>query len=179
MSQIRFDPIKHEYTRGGRKLPSVTTVLAAANLVDTNWCSGTEFLDRGTMIHDLTARRDRGEKVDMRKVPRRWRGCMDAWELYKADTNIEMLAIEQPVGCELYAGTFDREVLYPRATLTTMLDLKCSKTGGPGDWVKYQLVAYCHAYKPKVMFGRAAVTLREDGTYKSKHWGPETGFHGR
>jgi hypothetical protein len=171
---VRFEPDNHEYFSGRKKLPSVTSVLAAANLVDTDWMSGTEYLDRGSLVHDVTARIDRGERVDMRRVPRKWRGCVAAWEKFKADTGVRVLQVEQVVGNDSYGGTFDRELLFRGDALTTMWDLKCSKTGRPADWVKYQLVAYAHAYKPGKMFNRGAVTLREDGTYAARYWGPET-----
>lgn len=165
---LQFNPSDHSYRVNGRQVLSVTKVLAHAGHIDTSWTGGGEFLDRGTLIHDVTARRDAGEKVPMTEVPKKWRGFIHAWDRFRSETGFMPTLIEHRVWCPdpLYAGTMDRLGHFSVADrVPTVLDIKCMNSGRPNDWVRFQLVAYGHALNPKKIYQRVAVGLHPDGTY--------------
>lgn len=176
---IRFDASSHTYHKlsNGKRLHSVTQILARSGILDASWYGGVEYLDRGTVLHHITALLDAGEKVDMRKVPQRWRGFIPAWKRFRKETGFTPTLIEHPVAhlhetCKIcsvvheYSGTLDRLGHFsPEDTIPTVLDLKNHNSGRVGDWVRYQLVGYGHALKPSGFFNRVGVALHPDGTY--------------
>lgn len=181
MSGIHFDAGSHTYTHRGVKLNSVTRILAHAGIIDASYAGGVEYLDRGNKIHDLTARYDTGEKIDLRKLEVRWRGHYKAWLRFRLETGFTPSLIEHRVskidpncthksGCQCYVGTLDRLGSFTKSahkdSLLTLLDIKNCKTGPVGDWVRYQLVGYGHAYNPSKLYHRVGVALHADGTYK-------------
>jgi len=186
---LEFSEAGHTYRFKGQRLNSVTRILDHGGLRGGDFFGdkGTEYLDRGTLIHDLTAKHDAGEKVDRRKIPKRWRGHFEAWPKFRRETGFTPSLIEHRVHSleSLFAGTIDRvgdfncdggelaKVLgmskYMELTsLQTILDIKNSKSSPPGDWVRYQLVGYGHALNPKRLYNRVAVALLTNGRYKVK-----------
>ncbi len=181
MTQPDFSAKGHTYSHGGQRLHSVTRILDHGGLRGGDFFGdqGTEYLDRGTLIHDLTARHDAGQRVDQRRIPVRWRGHYRAWPRFRRETGFVPSLIEHRVmSVEAgFAGTLDRlgdfEKRTPRGLegltdLQTLLDIKNAKTGGCADWVRYQLVGYGHALNPRKLYNRVGVVLMADGTYKVK-----------
>jgi len=181
MNQVKFDKISHSYVKvsNGKKLSSVTQILSTSGLVDSSfYSSGTTYLDRGTMLHEATAKMDAGEKVDLRKIPKKYRGFLDAWKLFRKETGFTPTLIEHAVAhlketctqCGIvheYSGTLDRLGYFTlKDKLITILDLKNHNSGRVGDWVRFQLVGYGHALCAGKMYNRVGVALHPDGTYK-------------
>lgn len=175
-----FDPGSHTFSHGKVKLSSVTKILVQSGIVDTSYLPpGMEYLERGITIHDLTARHDEGEPIDLRYLKPRWRGHYRAWLRFLKETGFTPTLIEHYVQflvsscqhnsefCCCFAGVIDRVGTFPRQVddIETILDIKNMKTGRVGDWVRYQLVGYGHALAPKEKKRRMGVALHADGTY--------------
>lgn len=177
--QLTFDAEAHASHHLGVKLNSVTRILIHSGLVNTAFMTpGTEFLDRGTAVHEYTARHDLGEPVDLRGLKKRWRGHYRAWLKFRRETGFEPTLVEHYVDrlyrgckhkkltCYCFVGILDRLGTFPEdRSLQTLLDIKNCKTGRVGDWVRYQLVGYGHALDPSTKFPRVGVALHEDGSY--------------
>ena len=67
-----------------------------------------------------------------------------------------------------YAGRLDRVGYRRDQSISTILDIKTTKSGAIADYVRFQLVAYGNALKPNHMFERIAVALKPNGTYNVK-----------
>jgi hypothetical protein len=167
---LEYSDRDHKYFSDGREIPSVTQILSKAGFV-TPFCMDGEAQWRGSEVHRLCAEEDEtGEPKDLRKVDERLRGYIKAWRQYRADSGFLPVAIEQridePNG--LYCGRLDRAGVRNGTkgeTISMIIDLKTSKAGSVANYVRYQLVAYAHAYQPNHIFERVAVALKPDGRY--------------
>ena len=111
---ITFDPDTHTYTLDGKPCPSVTEITRflhyKAEYADRE--SRDRAARKGTAIHELTALIDYGENVE---IPPELFGYVLAWENFKRDYRVEVLAIEQMLGGYVFGvyalcGTLDRRV---------------------------------------------------------------------
>ena len=174
-----FDAEAHASHHLGVRINSVTRILVHSGIVDTTFMAGGgEYFERGTAVHDFTARYDLGEPIDLRKLKNRWRGHYEAWLRFRRETGFVPSLVEHYVdklykgcrhkksNCYCYVGILDRLGTFPTARNTqVLLDIKNCKTGRVGDWVRYQLVGYGHALEPGTRFPRVGVALHENGTY--------------
>ena len=103
MAVITFDDATHTYTLDGNPCPSVTEITRflhyKAEYADKE--SRDRAARKGTAIHELTALIDYGEDVE---IPPELSGYVQAWENFKRDYRVEILAIEQMVGGYLCGG---------------------------------------------------------------------------
>lgn len=172
---LEYDSKSHRYFTDGKHLPSVTQILDAAGLVSQH-CRDEEGRWRGSEVHALCADDDAnpGIRLDLRTVDPRLRGYMRAWRKYRQDSGFIPTEIERRIDDHAngYSGRFDRAGFRPTSDPTyfqdMIIDLKTSKAGSVADYVRYQLVAYAHAFKPNHLFERIAVALKPDGTYRCK-----------
>ena len=164
-----FDPIKHEYRVGDRRLPSVTEVIRA---VVPGWQADPWYLERGTALH-LACRYLDEHRLDDASVDREIRPRLSAWRLWKHLTEVgDPIAIEQAFAnyAEGYAGTVDR--VYDMGTAGLLLvDIKSSYS----PQVRLQLGAYAalwnwtrpNRWETKDKIREAvAVELGDDGTFR-------------
>lgn len=161
-STLTFDAATHTYRLDGQVVPSVTQILGEAGLIDDRWYTEESQL-RGRTVHVITALDDRGE-LDEAKVDAEYRGYLDAWRRFKAETKCEILSVEERV-CNFvyrYAGTIDRRIRLPG-----LIELGDLKTGQPEWWHRFQSAGYwmCHDINAG---GRCSIYLRSDGTWKSQ-----------
>lgn len=168
MSALAFDHATHTYTLDGRVLPSVTQVLQAVGLVNSDWFTDEARL-RGQYVHAAIALDQEGAlddaTLDPALVP-----YVAAWRQFVRDTGFVALSWEQPVvdAERGYAGTYD---VIGRLTSTigvlppALIDIK---SGAPQAWVALQTAAYARAARTPAMplLARAALWLRADGTYR-------------
>ena len=165
---LLFDPATHTYTLDGQVLPGVTQIIGAAGLRDDSWYTEDAALF-GKRVHEWTAHRDLG---GTEPYPEEIEGQCKAWEKFKAEAKPEILHVEMKIHHPdlPYAGTIDRIAILN--SHTWILDIK---TGVPQPWHGVQLAAY--AFATESIRHRAAVYLREDGTYKvavdsnTENWG--------
>lgn len=148
-------------------LPHVTSILKGVGLIDTTFM--TDFgRDRGTAVHEATALDDRND-LDESSVDPVIAPYLAAWRRFRAEAKLEIVAVEQHVEHTLYAycGTLDRIVRLGGGA-EWVIDIK---TGAPRPTDRLQIAAYALAWKGRMSLAgsgllRAAVYLRDDGTYR-------------
>lgn len=158
MAELTFDAELHEYRIDGVVVPSVTQILSEAGLIDGQYYTEESQL-RGRTVHIITALDDRGE-LDETLVTPEYQGYLNAWRLFKAEMNCEILSIEQRVYNRRYryAGTMDRQLLWHDTRYVGDI-----KTGEPKWWHKFQTAGY---WECSVAGARCAIYLSPDDTYK-------------
>lgn len=120
------------------------------------------YLQRGSMIHLVTAMSDR-DTLDESSVDPLIVNYLTAWRKFRADAGGKMLEIELFLRSTLrgYCGTLDRVLgpsrIYPGKLL---LDIKTTEAG---ITTRLQTSGYAMLYGKKVK--RGAVALRANGTY--------------
>lgn len=168
---LTFDEETHTYRFEGRKVPSVTTVIAPLSQYLTQIPRDVLEEKRllGKYVHQASELADIGD-LDWDTLWGPARPYVEAWRQFVADTGFT--AVVDGIEARLYhmkfryAGTADRiGILGGQAAV---LDLKTSETLEPAYGV--QLAAYQEAWneanpKAKITM-RKAVQLRPDGTYR-------------
>lgn len=167
----------HGYTLDGRKVPGVTTILNALPKELKQWaadCAASYAIDhwdelaatpiarrldkiryaykdvvgaaalRGTQIHTLGEKVVHGESVE---VPDEHRGPVEAYARFLDRWQIEPVAVETPVGSDMYGGYGGTADLWAtigvRDGARALIDLKTGK--GVYESVALQLAAYRYA----------------------------------
>jgi len=176
-----FDPVKHEFRQDGKRVLSVTQVLAQAGICNYG-CVDAELreyaMQRGTSVHWLTQLEDEGS-LNYRTVPKSLRGYRKAYNTWKRRSGFMPLQIEQKFVSRFgFAGIIDRIGTLPYSGYRQMAVVDI-KTGDIQDWVRLQLTPYTVAAaddNPRFaeVIRRVALRLYPDGTYKVKEFPPET-----
>jgi hypothetical protein len=174
-----FNPSKHEFSRDGVVIPSVTQVLARAGICDFSFVeeeTRIHAMKRGTSVHWLLQLEDEGA-LNYRTVPRSLRGYRKAYRDWKRHSSFCPLWVECKFVSQYgYAGIIDRAGSFPATTMylsgtNCVLDFK---TGEIPDWVRLQLAAYALAIEPIIAVARnirrIALTLSASGAYKIKEF---------
>jgi hypothetical protein len=165
---LRFDEAAHRYTLGGRELPSVTTLIEAAGLVDL-FGSAEDLAfwrDRGTAVHIGTELIDRDE-LDESTVADEVRPYLDAWRRFRRESGFTPEHIEMRLHHPVlrYAGTIDRI-----GTLRKHPALIDIKTGAQRRATGVQLAAYAELAAANGIcdkrIRRYGCYLQPDGTYQ-------------
>lgn len=157
---LRFDADQHRYWLGDRELPSVTTVLKSAGLIDTSHYTAGDAALRGTYVHEAVAMTN----LDEDALDSCLRGYVKAWRVFMEE-NVVAITFKEERVCHptySYAGTYDC-----LGTLDGEWWLLDVKTGVHERWHGLQTAAYmdCIPYTGKHL-RRGAVHLKPDGTYK-------------
>jgi len=167
---ITFNSEEHSYQLDGQPIPSVTTILKDAGLIDFSKINA-DILDRaskfGSAVHLACELYDKGDlnedHLDINLLP-----YLDAWRKFLKDTGFKIQAIEEKVASDKYwyAGRLDRRGrLFDKVTV---LDIKTGSGILPSTAI--QLAAYQECVnqglhmKDKVK-EREVVQLKADGTY--------------
>ena len=162
---LAFDEATHTYTVAGRRVPSVTEILAP--LHDFGSIPPAVLAvaaDRGTRVHLATELDDEGS-LDETTVADDVRPYLEAWRAFKRERLVAVLASEQRVYNipSNYAGTLDRIVGMDADDW--LIDIKTSveipASVGP------QTAAY-KAATGNEKLRRGVVQLKADGTYRFK-----------
>lgn len=155
---LRFDAEQHRYFAGTRELPSVTTVLREAGLIDTTFYTE-DARDRGTTVHLAIQALDEGHgtHVDPEIAP-----YVAAYQRFCELTRPVWSHIEHRIADEAlgYAGTLDRAGALAGAK--TVVDVK---TGTVPPWVGLQTAAYRRCLPEPHTWRRAALQLKADGSF--------------
>jgi hypothetical protein len=158
---LTFDDATHAYAFNGVPVPSVTQIIAAAGLIDSDWF--TEYArQRGKAVHFATQLDDEGD-LDEASVAPEILPYVEAHRKFKAETGFVPEMIESRICLPQlgYAGTPDRYGKIGKHK--TMVDYK---TGQIYPWVKLQLAAYANGLPNGTSIQRMAVRLKNDGTYR-------------
>lgn len=134
--RIDFDSDLHAYSRAGREVVGVTSVLGATIDVGIEWPESARL--RGTAVHLATQFDDEGT-LDEETVFPEWRGYLAGWRAFRRALEPEWLAIERRVFHPKldFAGTLDR--IARIGGRTALLDLK---SGQKRPSVRAQLGGY-------------------------------------
>ncbi len=165
---IEFDAQKHKYSIYGIVRPSVTQIIGASGLINTEWYSQ-EAMVRGTAVHMACHYLDEKDLGGSWIERSPYAGYVRSWVLFKTETNFRPQLIEHRVwhpGLN-YCGMLDRTGLIHDNSLV-LVDLK---TGGPEPWHRLQTVAYAAAFDKPRSFRRMTVHLQKDGSrpYINEH----------
>lgn len=163
--KLEFDEATHTYSFDGRRVPSVTQILAGVGIIDTTWYAE-QACTRGAYVAEATALLDRGI-LDRDSLDPVIRPYVEQWERFCADHGVEILEVERRVGERMhwYAGTLDRVVTFRAdtvgvgtSTIPTLIDIK---TGAREHWHQLQTAAYQAACKEHMR--RGCLYLSENG----------------
>ena len=156
--QLHFDAATHTYTVAGTVYPSVTQIIKAAGLIDSEWFNE-EATTRGTLVHFATALYDQS-RLNWAKVPDEVRGSLAGWIGFRRESKCEILEIETCIydGYWCFAGTRDR--LIKLNNVTSILDIK---TGAKVFWHPYQTAGYRLLHPVPRRF---CIYLKPNGDYK-------------
>lgn len=170
---IEFDAAAHTYRVDGRAVPHVTAI--TDTLIDFGGIAPAVLetaRDRGTAVHLACQYHDEGG-VDESSLDPALIGYLAGYRAFLAESGARWDAIEKRVysGKFRYAGTLDRvgTIKGKRSRVSVLVDIKAVAQIQPA--VGPQTAAYLQAYretfpeKPK-LFGRFALQLRPDGTYR-------------
>jgi hypothetical protein len=180
--QIEFDEVNHEYRIRQQEgnpwvsVPSVTQILKGNGLSKGLEWATQEHRDRGTYIHKMIAKFERGELDESDNCPNpltpEARAYLEQWKRFKTESgDTETLLSEHQVmnwDCK-YAGTLDLLIRMNRTVF--LIDIK---TGSPQPADKLQTVLYQLAYEAMQShipdpIHRACVYLKPDG-YKMERF---------
>lgn len=162
-----YDDASHKYTLDGRNLTSVTQALKGAGLVEYDSIPASVLERarlRGTAVHAACHYLDDGDSLDWTTVDPEIVGYIRAWENFKKETGVEILAMETPMyhPVYFYSGTPDRDIrLNGRRGV---LDLKTYEVK---DWTGIQLAGYEMMMRGKdAPLDRWGLWLKQDGKYR-------------
>lgn len=161
---FRFDPEKHEYFLGDRRLESVTEILERSGIADYRF-SSEEAMTRGKYVHTATEMIDRGtldwSDLDPVLVP-----YCEAYQAFIEDKRPAILLSEKPMYHPelLFAGTPDRVMEMDGAIILPDL-----KSGIPTRATAVQTAAYRELVRvsEKINCRKCfSLHLRNDGAYR-------------
>jgi hypothetical protein len=163
--QLALDE-SHVYSVDGRRVPGVTTVLAAERLIDSRFFTP-EAAQRGTAVHAAVEQDDRGildeAFLDPRILP-----YLEGWRRFKRDNGfvpkLSEIRMYSPVLD--VAGTADSIGMMKGILGITLVDVK---SGVPSPATSLQTAAYAamyHELTHNIIAVRFAVQLTVQGNYK-------------
>lgn len=160
MTFLAFDPAAHRYQVGDRELPSVTTILKAQGLIQDRWFTE-EARVRGEYVH-LACRMLDDDELDESDLDPALQPYLEAYRAFLAVAKPDWTYIEHRVWDPVlgFAGTLDRAgTVYGERVV---LDLK---SGGVYPFVGPQTAAYRRCLPEPWTWKRAALHLKDDGTF--------------
>lgn len=158
---LTFDPKTHIYRVDGYRKSSITGIINAGGLVDSQWFTE-EAAFRGSVVHRCTELEDKGtlqeSSVDPGAV-----GFLESWRTFKRQTGFIPLVIEKRHYNEThdYCGTPDRFGVMGNGD-RAVVELK---TGEVQKWCKVQLAGQLGFIEPSLrgLYRRFGVRLKSDG----------------
>ena len=163
MEQIELNRETHTYSPN---LPSVTTILQKAGLIDPTWFTE-ESRQRGSAVHLAAEYYDQGTLIfdDLDpQIAAYLRGFIQFRSNGHPLSAREWIEIPMKDPLGLYAGTADRILINrPRS----VWDLK---TGDEKKWHRIQMAAYVNMLGEEYSYSRFALYLRANGTYKIREF---------
>lgn len=173
---LEFDVLDHEYTLGGRKLPSVTQIIGSQFPLLNIPQAALEFARQmGVAIHSACELYDI-EKLDWSTLDLKVVPYVKAWQRARDQLNLEIVDIEVATHHRLlfYAGRVDRVI-----KLNGVLGVLDLKRPILNDRAGVQTCAYMHAlntsnYRHGRIVTRFAIQLRSDGSYRLRQYKDES-----
>lgn len=163
-----FDEAIHRYAYKGYALPSVTQILRP--LSEAAYRGIPERIlrqaaDLGTAVHACIEYKIQDD-LDDESVLTEWSPYLQAFDAWASAFNPEFLATEQKLACDEFAGTID--CICRIDGQTYVIDFKTTNKLMPMVAVQtaaYELLARCSGKFGDQMMRRAALQLKDDGTF--------------
>ena len=157
---MMFNPAKHIYLHGTRKVRSVTGLIKAAGLLGPAAAFySQEAAERGTRVHRGCLDVDRGNDIALAYDEMSY---LDSYEKWRVLIRPVWTSLEEPKHSERYdfAGTADR-----LGTINGQPVIIDFKTGAAASWHGLQLALYDILYDdlPPMIRRRIVLHLRKDG----------------
>ena len=164
---IQFDAPSHTYSLRGEVIPGVTTILRPLydwSSVDPNVLAAKALL--GTAVH-MACDMDDSNDLDEASVSPQVMPYLQAWRAFRRGCGAQVLFSEQVVfePVHRYAGTLDRVLLIDGVKYLSDIKTSTEVHAATGP----QTAAYLKALGDTTVTRRAAVQLREDGSYRFHH----------
>lgn len=156
MRPVLFDPSDHSYFSEGEILPSVTRILMDEGFVNDRWFTE-ESRNRGSDIHLAI----KHHYVGGCSIPPGIAGYFKGFLKFKVECNWKPEIIEEPMACDLYAGTPDQ--LGMMNSFRAILDIK---SGAPSLVTALQTQGYKGLHPDYCNARRFALHLTAKGKYK-------------
>lgn len=133
-------------TAAAPELPHVTAVIKAAGLMGDMSFVPAEAIALGSAVHAATEYADEGD-LDRESLHPRVAARLTHWERFRAETDVEILAVEMSVVNDMlgYCGTLDRLVRINGRE--GVLDIKGVMRA---PWVGVQLAAYAGCFERRL-----------------------------
>ena len=173
---LTFDEEAHAYKLDGRPIPSVTTILQAAGLIDYRFMNPSDrefYLTRGKYVHFATQLLDEND-LDYGALDPDIRGYLDGYIKFKKDTGFvpEMIEFQSYNDTLWYSGTLDRVGMLNGNRV--IVDFK---SGTVAKWVAIQTIGgYAQMEGVGIVSAGYGLELKADGTYRLSE--PFTDFTG-
>ena len=167
---IDLDPESHIYRVDGQRKPSVTGIIKAAGLIDSQWFNEAAAW-RGSVVHKCCELHCKGT-LDPATVDPMAQGYLDAWIAFKKNLGFVPMTIEQFAYTDYgYCGTPDRIGCLGDGT-PCIIDIK---TGAIQKWCALQLAGYLPFVRigKAVNYRRYGIQLKPDGRYVMTEYPPE------
>ena len=174
---LEYDEAQHRYLVDGRPVPSVTQLVAPLgpdldepdDLLEGVLDAAT---DRGATMHAYIEHRLLGGEPEDFELPSMYLPYADAVELFLSEHRVTPIAIETPLGSEIYAGTPD--LICEFDGVTTLLDWKfvaqISKSKVGAQLGGYRELCFRNGIFPEAMY---AVQFLKAGIYRLYPVGPD------
>ena len=167
MPTFNYDPNKHEYTKDGVVMPSLTEILQSVGIVDASWFND-YARERGTFVHKATALYDM-RMLDTETLDPQLRPYLDAWLLFLFQANIQTpMHIEEP----LFHETLNYGCTPDRRKESLIVEIKTNKLPW---WCAIQtagqelaIIQGVGPHAPRLR--RIGVELHADGSYKMEEY---------
>lgn len=150
---IEFNEDRHEYSLRGLRLPSVTQVISSLGISDYSSCLPSVLenaMRYGKYLHKATDLSDR-KILDITSIDPGIMQDLSAWEKFKKDEEIEILASELKVHSAkyYYCGTIDKVVLWKG--IVAIFDLKTTVELSASNHMQLDgyFTAFNEEYKPR------------------------------
>lgn len=159
---VTFEPEGHIYTWNGRRLPSITQILAAEGFINTDWYDEWSR-DKGSMVH-LACHYDITNELDEDSLDDEIRPYLAAFRKFMADSGLKVERSEVPGvnTTHIYAGTPDLVGCFPKPTAARRFALELNKEG------KYKLIAHTDQNDFNVWLSAVAVYRWKQNHKKGK-----------
>lgn len=169
--EFRFDPDRHEYWLGGKRIPGMTEILKGCGIIRAHYGSELESaisMSRGRAIHRCCELFDH-DKLSWKTVSDEIFGYVMAWKKFREETryNPDLKFRETPMfhPVYLYATIPDcGDGLFKNGE-RALVEIK---TGVKEEWHKLQTAAQELILPKRKNKKRIAIYLANDGTYKTE-----------
>lgn len=162
--ELRFDPEKHQYWIGKKRIPGVSEILQKVGLVKDYKGVDPFYRDRGIATHKAIELHLKGI-LDAASLDEAIKPCFEAFLAYQKEHPLgNIVSLEKPMvdSMSSFAGTLD--LITDRA----IFDWKCSKD--------HDRVAELQGEGYKTLWGPLdfiVIELHDDGTYEEFNYGSE------